>query len=217
MTDGVQHAPDLTVSALTDGDIEDRGSVVQVPLDYDDLGWRRESVLQRDACLQVGDREIVHEAANDGSVGPRDHVRRVQELLGEISIVRQDEDPCCIGVQTPDGIDAFLHATQELHDRVRRVGIANRRHIPGWLVEKKVCTTGDTWQPMTVNANLISFRVRLGSRLRYWPTVDRHTPRAHQRLGGPSRGHARVGEELLNALIHRGKVRQQLLYRAHAM
>ncbi len=98
MPDGLAHPAHLPLAALADRDLEHVGAQAADP--------RRGGppVVELDALAQRAQRRVAHRPAPHlGPVRARHLVARVHEVVGEVAVVRQQDEPGRVGVEAADG------------------------------------------------------------------------------------------------------------------
>ncbi len=119
----------------------------------------------------------------------------MREPLRECSVVGEQDQAAAVGVEAPYGIEAATLFGDQLHHRGTAVGVARRgEHADGlvhgvddpWLGSPE-------WLPVDLDAVAL---VHIAGRVAHQLPVDAHAPGDDQRLGGPPRGDASVGEVL---------------------
>src|ERR1035441_3219069 len=99
VSDRLTHAPHLTVAAFLDRKLD------QVPAYTAPAGGRRGPVVQLHATAQRLQSTLPHGvAAERSAVGLLHFEARMGQPVGELTVVRQQDQPAGVGVQTPNGV-----------------------------------------------------------------------------------------------------------------
>ena len=136
VADGLAHPPDLAVAALVDRDPQHAGAGLG------DLGRGGHAVLELDAVAQPAQRARADLAAVDGGqVLLVDAVAGVGDAVGQLAVVRQQQEALGVGVEAADGEHPRLVGHQ-LDDGRAPVGVLGRRDDAGRLVQQVVDEAG---------------------------------------------------------------------------
>src|SRR5688500_16394770 len=202
MAYGFEHAAHLTVAPLAQHHFDDRLRRRLPFLDMHDahVGWLRALAVERDALAQAIQRFGVGDAAYTRLVRPLEPVARVHQAFGETAVVGEDEQPVRVVVEASHGIEiaANAGALEQLDHSRAMFGIAARAHIAARLVHQEVTALGPR-QPAAVHADVVGGRVGARAKLAHGFAVHHHAAVDDQLLGGPPRGDACFGDELLKA------------------
>src|SRR5262245_35542790 len=133
---GLDHAAHLAVPALGQRDLEDgaAGSVA----DAAHAGGLRRAVVERDPLPERIERGVVEEDRGFHEVRLRDLVLGVRERLGELGVVRQEEEAARVEVEPAHGEHVRSMLGQEVVDRLPSLRAPVRREVPLGLVEQEV-------------------------------------------------------------------------------
>ena len=184
MPDGLEHAPDLAVPALVEGELEPRGT--EAP----HAGGRRRAVLELHARRERANRLVVRLALDVRDVDLLDEVPRMREPMCQVTVVREEQYPGRIAVEPSDGNDTDV-AADEIHDRRPPLRISRRGDRPPRLVQQDVAKRllRDLTAVDTHDARRADERAELAG-----GAVDGDAPGLDQLVGAASRRDAGPGE-----------------------
>ena len=111
MPRGAEHAPQLAVAPLAQGDFEPR--VLLLPKAAYAAGPQADAV-ETDAAPQAGERFLAGLALHLHVIDFLDPVPGVHERLGELAVVREKKRPFARKVEPSYGIHALLDALEEI-------------------------------------------------------------------------------------------------------
>ena len=135
MPDRLAHAPDLTVAAFVDRELDRRAR--RALLHQRDGGRRGRAVVEIDAGAQRAELTRGRHAVDLGEIGLGDAVAGMREQLREIAVVGEHEQPLGLVVETTDREDARV-VGHELDHRRAPFGIGRGAHVARGLVEEVV-------------------------------------------------------------------------------
>jgi hypothetical protein len=129
----------------------------------------------------------------------------VGKLVGEVSVVSQDQQTLTVGVQAADVKEPlFLERPartfgEDVGDGTPAFWIIHRDHDAARLVEGQIKVSARRWDTRAIDSNHVTFRINpatlLGDDLR----VNFHTAVADQCFTRPARAYAGLGKHLLEA------------------
>jgi len=156
------------------------------------------AVLQGDALLQAAQSLVVEQTLDLHEVGLRHLMTGMGQLVGELTVVGQDQQTVGVGVQTPDMEEPLMpgHVLLEAGPALR---IVHRRDDTSRLVEHEVEVAPGRRNAGAVHPDDIPFRIDAGPLLGDNPAVDLDASLGDQLLARPSAGYARLRERLLQA------------------
>jgi len=202
VADGLAHVADLACAPLVQDDRQERLVLARAePLLHErHVGRRRPPAFDHHAPAQPPDGILIGDAPHAYVVFALDLVPRVHQPLGELAVVRQEQQPLGVVVQAPDGVDVRAHFRQELEHRVAVLGVLARRHVAARLVEQDVAAARGDADALAVDADVvgpgIGFRAEFEDRL----AVDRDAALCDEGFGGAAGRDARGREDLLEAV-----------------
>ena len=133
------------------------------------------------ALLQFLRRRRLDEAVDDGAVGLGDAVARVRELVRQLAVVGQQQQPLRLRVEPPDGVDAAGQVRRQQVDRPRLLALGDVRavHALG-LVHQEVeprpaghcrpcAVAAGELHRLVVDGDLVASRVDEDRQLRHAP------------------------------------------------
>lgn len=118
---------------------------------------------------------------------------RMGQALRQIAIVRQDEKPFGLGIESANIEEARELLRQEVENRVARIRIGARRDEAGWFMQDEVELALAAHQ-LTSNFDMITCG-RLRAEVGADATVDCHAPIGNQLVAMPPRTDAGCSEE----------------------
>ena len=122
VTDRFQHAPDLPVATLANGDDQDPLPIVRPPVQRDHVGTLRAAAVERNASTQLFERVVTRHARDAGFVGALDLVPRMRERCREVAVVGEQQQPFGVVIETANRVDVLAHAFQRSITVRRRCG-----------------------------------------------------------------------------------------------
>jgi hypothetical protein len=152
--------------------------------------------------LQAADFARVGDALDLYQVGLRMLIARVGQLVSQLAVIGQQQQPFAVLVQPTDGKEALGHLNQLETRRVFGARVLARK-VAGRFVQHDIAVTFRDDRP-TVHADVGPDRVGLGPQLSHDATVHRHPAGRNQFFARPARTKARLGEDLLQTLFHYG-------------
>src|SRR5688572_19469396 len=99
MVDGLQHPADLALAAFSDGELD------LVVRDPPDLGRERSPVLELHTVPQAPQVALLQSPFHARPIRTRHLVTRMHEAVGELAVVRDEDQAGRLGVQAADGIE----------------------------------------------------------------------------------------------------------------
>jgi len=118
MSHGGGHLPNLAVSSLSNGDPKpsrwnalskaDRhraGSQGRLTLEPLDLNGQGPAALNLEAAAKLPEGRLIRNSLDLDKVAARVRIPRVQEAMGQISVIGQQEKPLAVGVQPADRVN----------------------------------------------------------------------------------------------------------------
>jgi len=161
MAGEVDHAPYLAFSALVDRDLDPGVGLFLAELSH--LCGRRSAVLEENALFQILDVPVLQKSLDLHQVGLRKLVPGMGHQVGEITVVRQQEQALGVVVEPAHGIDTDLDALQEMRDDRAALGVRHGRDETGRFVQHDVGLGLLRVDEFTVDLDVIIVRVGLGS------------------------------------------------------
>jgi len=180
--DCIEHPAYLPVAALVNCYVDDGGVVFLVVIHPGDFGGSCHSILQNDALAQVGAGPIGDLATGHNTVSLRNLMTGMGQGLGERAVVREEEEARRIRVQPADRVDPAADALHEVHHGVLRVGIADGSNVSDGLVQDEVDVLRRRGDGAAVDANFVTFRIRLRAEVPGGLPVNRYPAGRYQRL-----------------------------------
>src|SRR5438067_921638 len=125
---------------------------------------------------------------------------RMQQAVGEIPVVREQQEPLRVPIEPSDGEDPRAIVRQEGLEILATLGIPHRCHDPGRLVERVVPDAGVEVHREAVDPDLVPLGVRLVAERRHH-SVDRHPTLDHEALTGPAGAVPGASQRTLEPLL----------------
>lgn len=126
-----------------------------------------------------------------------DFVARVEQVLGQLAIIGQDQQAFRFEIEPPDRVDVPADALQQIHHRGTMLGIGSRRDVASRLVQQDVTLVSDWPDARTVDPDVVVIGVGLLTKFSNGPAVHRDPALFDERLRRAPRGNARHREDLL--------------------
>jgi hypothetical protein len=189
-------ATDEMRSALVHRDLEP--GLRRELLDHAHACGRRLPLLQADTAAQSREGVFARRAAHLDLVDPRDGVAGMEQRCRERAVVRENEKPGRVHVETPDGIEP-VHRADERRDRRTALGVAQRAHDAARLVEHDRPAGADA-DRVAVDGDRVDARVRAPAELADDGAVHRDAPGADEVLRRAPGRDARGAQDLLESL-----------------
>src|SRR5579864_99548 len=214
--DHVAHPPNLAVPALVQPDDDRRpraarglGRVLEP-----DLGRTGAAALDDHPVAQAIEIAVVGHAFDERLVRAIDFVARVRHALGELAVVREQDQPLGLVVETTHGIEvaADAGARDQIHDRRPLLRIEACADHPPRLVHEEVASAGLQFQPAPVDFDDVGGRVGLRAKFADDAPVDLDPPLRDECLGGPPGGDAGLRQDLLEADRHAAIADRQCIF-----
>ena len=177
-----EHPADLTIAALVEHHLE-HGALAPLAPHVDPL--RVHLPLGKPHALpQLFQQLFVRHARDLHQVFFLDAIPRVGEQIGELAIVREQDEALARAVEPPDGEEPLLSG-HEIDDPRPPRGIVVGRDHPHRLVEH-VDEAADPREPLPVDADLLGAGIDTGAERRDHLAVDLDTARRNELLAGPA-------------------------------
>ncbi len=170
-------------------------------------------VRQRNALGQLPQRRLVGDAVDRDLILLLHPAARVRDAVGPVAVVGQQQQTLRVAVEAAHGEEA-LGPIHQIEYRGAALGIAGRGHHAGRFVEHDVQVAGGrAADGAPIDRDGILGRVCLRPRLGHHLPVDGDAPLGQQPLGPATRGHARVGQYLIQTYAHKGIFHRLTIYR----
>jgi hypothetical protein len=130
-----------------------------------------------------------------------DPVRRMGELLGELSVVGEDDEAFAVRVEPSHGEDPWCSRHERGH-RGPALWIAGSCNDPAGLVEEVVDMPWQPTDPGAIDRHRLVGRVDAPAQCRPLP-VHRHPPRCYQLFAGTAAPEPGAGQQFLKTLFAR--------------
>jgi hypothetical protein len=150
---------------------------------YLHLGRFRPSTIDDDPSGQASYRGGTRDTTDNRLVYTLDAVPRMGQTSGEVAVVRQEDYPLRVVVQSPDGVHVLAYARHEVEHRPSTLRIGACGHVADGLVEKQVPAALGTADTPSVNPDVISLGIGTAPELRDDLAVHRHTASRDHALG----------------------------------
>ena len=196
----LEHALDLVVTALVD-DEPDPAVVGVVSQQLDRRGRRRLSVAERYPLGELREREAVDVAPHLGAIHLEHLVAWVQQPLGQLTVVGDDQRTLGVPVQAPDRVRTRHVAGQQILDGRAPLRVVQRGDDAGWLVEQQIHRPRPG-QGTTVYSDAVPGRVHALPLLGHDLAVDFDPAGRDELLAAPARSDAGRSQDLVQAVSH---------------
>src|SRR5690625_4725242 len=191
----LEHPPHDPVAALVQLDLHQRGR--GQGLQHGEAVRAGRAVLQRDAAAQVLGQGAGHLPLDGGDVGLGDLVGGVGEAVGELAVVRQQQQPLGLLVQASDVEEPLGPVGDVLGQGGPPLRVAHGGDHAGRLVERHGELGLVQLQPYAVDVDDGGDRVHPGAQLTDDDAVDGHPPGGDEALAGAAGAVAGAGQDLL--------------------
>jgi hypothetical protein len=131
-------------------------------------------------------------------VGAFDLVSGVRQLRSKLSVVRQEQQPFGVVIETPDRID-ILADTDEIDHRPTPLRVGTCRDDAGRLVQQDVAMTLRLAEPPAVDLDVVGRRIGLDAHFPDRVAVHRDAPFLDQLLSGAARCDSSLRQDFLEA------------------
>jgi hypothetical protein len=191
VTNRLTHVPHLPRAPFVQHDRDHRLILARAKprLDQSHSGGRGPVAVDRHTPAQAIERRLVGHAADAHVVFPFHLVTRVEQALGQRTVVGQQQQSLGVVVEPPNRIDVLTDVRQQIEDRLSTLRILPRRHVPPWLVEQDVPVMGDDPDPLAIDADVVVRGIGLRAEFQNRLAVDAHAALRDQALGGATRCH----------------------------
>ena len=175
-----KHTAHLSIAPLMD-DRLDHGTPI-LCVQYAQTCGGSSAVFEQDSTAQLFQplcRDLSHHLCMVDLV---DLVARMEQPLRQCSIVRDEEQPLRICVQSSHGIETCRKVGQEVEHGLASPIIPCRREIAARFVEEDVVFLLFRPYSYTINGDLVLCGIVFRAELRHNSTVHRHAPRTNHFL-----------------------------------
>ncbi len=178
--------------------------VLEHPAQMNILRRRGGAVIQHHAARQPGEVLRRGDAVYDGAVRLGDVMLRVGQLVEEVTVVGQKDQPFGVGIEPPNRAQHRLAGkVDQVRDQSRGVGVAARADHAARLVQGQVIPTGRRAHDVAVERDLVRRRVDAGAEFGDDLPVDADAAFLNPRFAGPARADPGGGEDFLEPLAGR--------------
>ena len=191
------HAPHLPVASFVDRDL-DRAVLLSSRERAHATRSAPHAGLELDAARQPLDHARRRHAIHAHAVHLLDSVPRMHEVMGELTVVGEQQQPARVGVE-PAHRKHPRAGRQELGDRAALLGIVQRADHADRLVEHEVAERGARRQRTPAHGDAIAVRLHLGARLGDHAAVHLHRAFLDQRVALAPRAEPALRQELVEA------------------
>jgi len=163
--DGLEHAADLAIAAFDESDFVPGIGGVFVELDFRRRSFDTAAVVEGngDTVAKALDRLLVGAATDFDEIGFGDVRAGFGQFLCEVAIVGEKQESFAGVVETPNGIDAGIERTEELHDSGAAFGIGNGGDVAFGLVEKEIERALGGFDGLAVDTDVVLIGVGFGA------------------------------------------------------
>jgi hypothetical protein len=197
---GLEHAADLSVTPLVERDLDHGLPRRRIEHAHRCRGAHHPG-LELDAELEPLQHRGCGWTIRVRAVALHDPVARVHEVVRQLAVVGQDQEPAGVGVETAHR-EQPRAARKQVGDRPAPLGILERADHADRLVEQQVGRPRPARKRPALDLDHVVVRVDLPARLGAHLAVDTHLPGAHQRVGPAARGDAARGDVLVEPDAH---------------
>src|SRR5262245_36870432 len=163
--------------------------------EWRDLARRKPFVIVENASPEPVEVTFERTAGQFGVVDLR-HNAGLRHPLGELAVIRQNDQPFGSEIESPDRIDALFDAILHIfEDRGPAFRIARSGHHVLGLVQKDINMTGAEMDLFPVDLDDVEFAVRFAAELGDFVSVHRDAPLLDQLFSLPARSDARMSKD----------------------
>lgn len=182
IADLVKHLADDAVSTFVDHD-PNNGAIFGVA-DWSDHFRQRPLAIDHNATPEAIENFRRWVTIQECFVLLVDSVARMHNAIGDFTIVRQQQEPLGLPVESSDRYDALIDR-YEIHDGVSAAFVGGGRDVAARLVEQNV-STADGRDQLPVDLNLLRAGIDLAAQFGDDLTIDSDASIKDQFLGAPS-------------------------------
>ena len=198
MTNRLEHPLDQMVSSF--GHHNTNPAIFFSSIDHFDRNCPGSSVFERDPSLQSTECLILRSSPDLGKIDSRDGESRMGEDVGKIPVVRENEQPLRVEIQSADRVDPPLYPFEEVHHGRSFLGIFDRRQNVFRFVEKDDNLRLKPGKPLPVNFNEIFRGIGFEAHGFNHVTIDRYPSLENHLLRFSPRGDSGLGQNFLYSL-----------------
>ena len=129
-----------------------------------------------------------------------DLVLRMEQLLGEGTVVGEQQQAFRVVVEAADRVDVLGDLGQQVEHGGTPLGILPRRHVSAGLVEQDVAMPAGDADALAVDADVVAAGFGPRAQLEHRGAVHRDAALRDERLGGAPRRDARRRQDLLKPI-----------------
>lgn len=175
--DSLAHASNLSIASFMDGDF--KPLVPAADTSRLNSGRGRQSIFEPDSGFKPPNDPLTQMSAHPHKVGLVDLMPGMSQLMGQITVVGQEQKPLGIVVETPDGKKAPRDPGDQIKDGRTALGIPPGGNAARGFVEQQADCRFRWRQNPTVNFNSIYFGIGLVTETSRSP-VDADPARGNQ-------------------------------------
>jgi hypothetical protein len=198
VSDGVEHAADLTLAAFVENHLQLRKALVGAP-ELIDLCLGSLTCLAGQ-CQTTGEpveRVRIGRAFDCHVVGFPKPTAGVGDFVDKIAVVGEQYQPLRVGVEAPRGLELDAGDTHQINDFLLRMGIADGGDVAGRLVEGDIAALTRLLQALAIDRDLLGCRIYLNAHLGNDYVVYFNPATCNELLGATARGHPGIGDGFL--------------------
>ena len=199
-TDGSKHTAHLPIATLMDDRFNHGVPLLRVQ--NAQTRGSRPAVRKEDPTTQLH-QSLRSNFANDlRMIDLRDLIARMEQPLCQRAIIRDEEQPLRIGIQSPHGVEPRREIRQKIKHGLTTPIIVRRRKIAARLVEKKIKPLFFCLYTLTVDGYDMMCGIIFRSECGHNRAINRNPPRLNHLLSSTARCHPRMAEDLLQSFFH---------------
>ena len=184
--DGLQHAANLSVPPLADGQIHDRHIVPCASFHDRDIIGSCHAVFEQHTHAKVRHCEVVNDTPHNSPVRLGYPMGWMADGLSERSVIGEEQKPGGVRIESPNRIDPLSRVANELHDRPLGMRIMHARNYAGGLVEREVQQGDMRSDAAAVHADIVGIRVSFRARFCDRAAVNGDAAGNDEILAGPA-------------------------------
>jgi hypothetical protein len=194
------HAPDLLIAPLAQDHFDPR--LIAFVTKDSRLRGQRPRIGELDAVSPRLEVFVAHDALNFENVRLRHAAARVEERVGEVTVVRHEEDAARRKIEATDWVHTRAELAKVLRYRRPALGVPQRGDdVPRLVQDEIVRLFRDETRPVDLDA--IAPGIRLLPELANDAAVHADAAGEDDLLRSSARGEPSAGDDLLQSVFHR--------------
>ena len=126
----------------------------------------------------------------------------MEKTIHQGAVIRDEQEPLRVVVQTPHGIDALLHLRQKLQDRAPSALVTRRGQVPLGLVEQEIHMPLRPADAPAIHADSLPVRIALPAQFCHGLALHRNPAFQYDLFCRPAGSDPRPADDFLQTLFH---------------